>query len=364
MMKVNARQTIVASWPALCVVLVGCASGYEKVQEEFIGYSEAPLEQAERPDRYKLDGKSARVAVADFALPKDQASPDYAWARLGNLKQFAAEIVNSELDKAGASLVSKSDALKIRSYIENAEKHGRSANQNRCDGRRNRACAGADQERGYAGVSDVDYALLGEISAVTYSANTETYRDKNGSSVSCVQKATVAGTIAIYKIPSTIRDTNIRFEADDTDTDLGASCQKGKANKQVIKTAMEKAIGGVKSRFQNLVSTDAFVLNKRVNTAHDSAIFQISGGKNLNLEKGLKMQFMHVDKRNDPVTGQMVDEETMVGQGVVGDKVDGNRAWVYVKKDDDKGIRMWDIARPHHEDCVYQILCGQKKLLP
>ena len=348
------------------LVLVGCTPAHKKVEQEFIDYVSEPLNQGTKPEGVKMDGKPIKVAVAEFTLPNDNASPDYQAARLANLKQYAAEIVNDAISKAGGALVNKEDALKIRDYIQSTEKHG-NTDEGKCSNKQGKHgkhnnCSNPHQKSTYTGLNDVDYAMLGEISSVSYGSQTSSSAIKiNGTNpLSCNYSASISGTLAVYKIPNTVRESSIRFQADDTELADGA-CPQGSLNPQVIKLAMEKAINKVKAEFQNPLAIDAYVIEKRVQVEKKKSIFQISAGKNLNLHPGEQIRLMHVDKHVDPVTGKIVDQQTMVGQGILSDKVEADRSWVLVDQSDDKGISMWDIARPFHENCQYLSLCKMQE---
>lgn len=182
----------------------------------------------------------------------------------------------------------------------------------------------------------------------------------NGVLTFCNYNGSVSGTLAVYKIPKTVRENSIRFEASDTSSSEGP-CQSDSYNPQIIKSAFEKAIRAVKAEFQNLLAVDTYVLAKRVDRESKKEIFQISAGKNLNLRPGVVMRFMHIDKTSDPMSGQVIDQETMVGQGTVTDKIGANRSWVLVEPADNKGISRWDISRPFHENCTgFTSLCQDK----
>lgn len=350
------------------LALGGCTSAYKKVQEDFIAYNEATLTGGVKPD-VDFDGKAIKVAVTEFSLPNETGGPDYQAARLANLTQYAAELVNDNISKAGGALVSRGESTRIAEYIQAAEKrggvaepvsncssHGNGSRRGR-NHRRTRNCD-TSQPKAYEGFGDVNYAVLGEISSVSYGSGTSNSLIQiNGQSTTvCTYSASVSGTLAVYKIPNTARHASIQFKGDDTETTPG-SCPSGNLHPQVVRLAMEKAINSVRGDFMNLLSMDTYVIAKRVRPEKKQEIFEISAGKNLNLHPGTKVRFMHIDHKLDAITGKMEKLETMVGEGIISDKVDANRSWVFVDQDKDKGITMWDIARPRHENCKYFFLC-------
>jgi hypothetical protein len=346
-------------------ILEGCTPAHMKIQEKFIGYDETQLEESTTKPEVIPDGKPIKVAVTEFSLPNENSSVDYQVARLANLKQYAAEVVNDTITKAGGALVSPGDASKIKTYIQDAEKRGKSnvaQSNGNCEatrgrGRRQRHCA--SNKEAYNGLSDVDYAMLGEISSVSYGSQTSTTSTKNGSITFCNYSAAISGTLAVYRITKPdVRENSIRFQADDSASTEGA-CPSGTYNPQIIRSAIEKAINSVKAEYQNnILTVDAYVIGKRVDKDKKSSIFEISAGKNMRLRAGTKVRFMHVEPHENRVKGGMINQETMVGQGIISDKIDSASSWVYVEQDADKGIRMWDISRPFHENCKYLWLCG------
>lgn len=345
----------------------GCTAGYKNIQRDFINYKETTLTEGVKPD-VNFDGKPIKVAVTEFSLPNEAGGPDYQAARLANLTQYAAELVNDDLSKAGGALVSREESMRVAKYIQAAEKRGVKEDISTCNNnrrsrhqRRTRTCDTSQSKR-YEGFGDVNYAVLGEISSVSYGSGTSNslVRVNGQSSTVCSYSASVSGTLAVYKIPSTERHASIRFKGEDTETTSG-SCPTGSLNPQVVKLAMENAINSVRGEFMNLLSMDTYVIAKYVHPEKKNEIFQISAGKNLNLHLGTEVRFMHIDQKKDPITGNMKTMETMVGEGIISDKVDPDRAWIFVEPDKDHGIRMWDIARPHHKDCTYFFLCNEQK---
>lgn len=339
----------------------GCTAGYKNVQRDFITYNEATLTEGIKPD-VNFDGKPIKVAVTEFSLPNESGGPDYQAARLANLTQYSADIVNDDISKAGGALVSRDESMRIAKYIQAAEKRGTGDNSNCSNSRKkhhkkSKHCD-SSQAGPYKGFGDVSYAILGEISSVSYGSGTSTslIQVKGQSGTVCSYSASVSGTLAVYKIPNTVRHASIHFKGEDTATADG-SCSTGILSPQLVKLAMEKAISSVRGEIMNLLSMDAYVIAKRAHPEKKSEIFQISAGKNINLRPGAKVRFMHVDQKLDPVTGNMENLETMVGEGVISDKVDATRAWIFVDQEKDKGIRMWDIARPFYENCKYFFLC-------
>ena len=306
------------------IALVFLANCAPKIKD-FNNYIKQPILKSEFISEEKFKKDKPSVVVANFN------NRDSELARKANLGSSMAVTVENFL---GASKLVK---LQDRKAFKNLEKEI--------------ALAEMQETGSYTGPISADYVVSGDVSIADYQykfiAEKVSYNPKSGGIYRTPAKnkytATFSGNLKIYELPSlklseVIPILGKKIRTEDAvvnkawlfNSTIDTSTMK-KSDLELVQKAGEVALKKNQHILKNIFSNlrKGYILEKRAKG--NKVLFKISLGKDSAIKLGQKVKIFTIEENENPITGDVKEENVEVGVGVITDRISSKYAWILVK---------------------------------
>lgn len=311
--------------------LSGCAStGLDNLGQ----YKKSELPKAEEmPSTAEIQNGQSKVVIFEV---QDGDIPEATQAKVGSaLTGELEKFINS----AGAELVDRSVAQKLKEEIRRAEMEG---------------------STGYDGPPVGDFAVRGKISQASFGSEfTEARRwtDDDGDShytpPQCTYTAVVTANLTVYSLPSLETATSVQAEGSVSTSEetRNSNCNAGGAG--LLRGAAQEAVQVKRDVLQNFFAPKGYVLERRA--LEDDNVFRVSLGEQYGAKEGAEVRIFKTVESTNPLTGEATTEERKVAEGLVTNQVNSDTSWIRVGEPEAaQKIRMGHQVKIHYERSLFE----------
>ncbi len=304
--------------------LSGCASTKINMAE----YRYIPLQKAAvLPSPDEVAGKPLKVVIFN------PESGDIPLANTSRAAHTISSTLEKYMSKAGAEIIDRNLAVKLKKEIQLAEIQGTSD---------------------YTGPKISDYSVSGTISSANVGSSfseARQWQDKKGKwhtvAASCSFSAEISANMKIYKLPSLtyVKSINIRGTSSNSHETRNSNCPiPSNQQNSMIRRAAESAVKSNRIAFQTFFAPKAYVLERR--TGQKGDIFKLTQGSKLGFNTGSSVTIYNSQKSTNPLSGEVTNEDYPVTEGLISDNVGTKHAWVIVDdKNQADNIKLGDFVK-------------------
>lgn len=322
-MKASAYFSIMGVTFLSLILVSGCATTVDLNK-----FHDADMKEAEiMPSKALLKQERRKIVVFDADEGNLRNAVD---AQLG--KTFAVA-VEAELVEAGAEIVDRELAIKLKDELRLAESHG----------------AG-----NYKGPQVAQYTVRGKLNSAEYGAKyyeVNRWKDSEGKyhvdPAYYEHKGVVAGIASIYELPSLrlLATVKVDGSASITDPKMSANQQTGAS---LLRSATVNAIRRSGYELKNLFSPQGYVVERR--SDGDKSIFKILMGASQGVRSEDKVIIYSLRKKMNALTGEEKTDEFPVAHAIVSDQINNTESWVVPENNDASLlVRLGDFVKVRYE---------------
>ena len=323
---------------ALLILITSCSptiKDFHQYKKHFLSRSSF------MPNKSDLKRKTPKVVVFNLDEGKNKIANQ---ANLG--KSLANNIENILAQNRLAKLINRNIAKKLRKEISLIE---------------------MKKTGSYKGPQVADYAISGDIAdasfASKYSSGSTYVNPKNFAIISIPPnfkyKASVAGNIKIYELPSLNIIRTIAFKGDKSRSEnvrqsggvsLGAlqiggtKADGAKRDDGLVRRAGRNALQNIQIEIKNIFAKRGYILEKRM--SGKKAIFKINLGRTDGIKTGDKLEIISKNEVENPLSEEIEIENNTIAKAIITDKINSKNSWI-ILDDNDKAnlIKLGDTAK-------------------
>jgi hypothetical protein len=300
-------------------------------------YNTVPMEKAAvMPTTAEVDGQQVKVVIFN------PDSGDIPLAKSSRAGHTIAGTLEKYLNQAGAEIVDRSLATKLKKEIQLAEIKGNSD---------------------YTGPKVSDYSITGTISAANTSSSfseAQQWQDKNGKwhtiPASCHFNANISANLRIYKLPSLnyVKSIDVSGSATNNRQTRSSNCYlSSNAQNSLVRVAASNAIKQYRTAFQNFFAPKAYIEERRSGKKGD--IFKLTQGTQLGFTTGSSVTIYTKEKSTNGLSGKVSYDDQPVATGIISNNVGPRYAWIIV---DDKQaankVRLGDFVKVKYQKNFFE----------
>lgn len=325
------KRGSVAVGALAATLLSGCAStGLDNLGE----YKKSELPEAEKmPSQAEIENGESKVVIFEV---QDGDIPEAKQARVGSALTGELE---KFIDRAGAELVDRGVAQKLKDEIRRAEMEG---------------------STGYDGPPVGDFAVRGKISQASFGSDfteARTWTDDDGkthrSPPQCTYNATVTANLAVYSLPSldTAKSVQAEGSVSTSEETRNSNCNAG--GDGLLREAAQEAVQVKRDVLQNFFAPKGYVVERRA--LEDDNVFRVSLGEEYGAKEGADVRIFKTVESTNPLTGETTVESRKVAEGVITNQVNSDTSWVRVGEPEAANkVRMGHQVKIHYERSLFE----------
>jgi hypothetical protein len=290
-------------------------------------FHDANLKEADvMPSKEQL--KQGRIKVVVFEAEGGRATNT-------QLGEAFAKAVENELEEAGAEIVDRNLATKLKDELKLTESSGAES---------------------YKGPQVAQYAIRIKVNLAEYDTKYHKeafWTDKKGDRhiehlAYNANQANIEGKIYLYELP------NLRLVATiDVNENLSVndpiSGRKAQARVALLKTAVSTAVSNSGFELKNLIAPKGYVSERR--TDGSKSIFKVLIGRAQGIKQGDKVVIYSLRKETNALTGNEQMKEVSITEGTVSNQINDTASWVIPENTDTSmQVRLGDFVRVKYEE--------------